>query len=588
MSAKALSVSEYSNVLLQKYLRQSFGASRQENLDVAAEELYVLLRKLKDAAGDADIKVPLKAVRSAIEQGYQQDSAGGGDVELPGLVEALFQLLERLELLCEERMQRGIEAEQAAQVQAILRYRLTRLVTGEAWDARPSLKLRTLQLMFGALVREKEAQRRQQEGGGGAWEGGQPPLRLGRTRSFGRQRSLGGSGAGQAVRPKWQEAVDEVGKMQGAKLLPLMKLLLIENHQLAAGIPTGAAAAAAGEEALPHSPNKGYPQAGAVTKSPSVASPRTPEQVPPLPQHAQQGRMPNLDDLLGLNQLPAPEAGAGGRSLQRSSTNTSSSSTAPRDDPFAGLAGDRPTGMPAGYFEAFTSPQKEAGWPAVDHMTSQFGSMGVASAVTGPVSIPQSVHAGPASPPGFNNLEGLSGPSSYPTYLPQSASFSPSSVPTTTSGNYTTGAATAGQGHTEVPPAFAQMASMGTLGSGQGPKGPQGAGSSPSMGFGGPQGMPYQGIDSQLAPNVAAQGMNGAARGGTPSSASSTASGNAVYRQDSSGVNRAEVPYDTSSPYFGKTNPFIDPTFAELSPMRAHRAPPPPPTAAARRAAAAK
>ena len=33
----------------------------------------VLLRKLKDAAGDADIKVPLKAVRSAIEQSYQQD-----------------------------------------------------------------------------------------------------------------------------------------------------------------------------------------------------------------------------------------------------------------------------------------------------------------------------------------------------------------------------------------------------------------------------------------------------------------------------------------------------------------------------------
>ncbi len=50
-------------------------------------------------------------------------------MELPGLVEALFQLLERLELLCEERMQRGIEAEQAAQVQAILRYRLTRLVS---------------------------------------------------------------------------------------------------------------------------------------------------------------------------------------------------------------------------------------------------------------------------------------------------------------------------------------------------------------------------------------------------------------------------------------------------------------------------
>ena len=37
---QALSVSEYSNVLLQKYLRQSFGPSRQENLSVAAEELY--------------------------------------------------------------------------------------------------------------------------------------------------------------------------------------------------------------------------------------------------------------------------------------------------------------------------------------------------------------------------------------------------------------------------------------------------------------------------------------------------------------------------------------------------------------------
>jgi hypothetical protein len=49
--------------------------------------------------------------------------------ELPRQAEALFQLLDGLEQLCEDRIARGLEREPAAQVQAILRYRLTRLVS---------------------------------------------------------------------------------------------------------------------------------------------------------------------------------------------------------------------------------------------------------------------------------------------------------------------------------------------------------------------------------------------------------------------------------------------------------------------------
>jgi hypothetical protein len=44
-----------------------------QQLAVPALRCAVLLRKLKDAAGDSDIKVPLKAVRTAIEQSYAQD-----------------------------------------------------------------------------------------------------------------------------------------------------------------------------------------------------------------------------------------------------------------------------------------------------------------------------------------------------------------------------------------------------------------------------------------------------------------------------------------------------------------------------------
>lgn len=48
--------------------------------------------------------------------------------DLPAITEDLFRLLGALEALCEDRIARGIEREHAAQIQAQLRYRMTRLV----------------------------------------------------------------------------------------------------------------------------------------------------------------------------------------------------------------------------------------------------------------------------------------------------------------------------------------------------------------------------------------------------------------------------------------------------------------------------
>lgn len=102
-------------------------------------------------------------------------------------------------------------------VQDVLRYRLTRLVTGDSWDDYPEMKLRLMKLIFSFMVRENA--RLQEE----AKE--VPNLKLGTSRaiSLGRARSRD---LGPQRESKWAESFAEMGRVPGQKLVVLLKMML--------------------------------------------------------------------------------------------------------------------------------------------------------------------------------------------------------------------------------------------------------------------------------------------------------------------------------------------------------------------------
>lgn len=114
----------------------------------------------------------------------------------------------------------------------------------------------------------------------------------------------------------------QVGRMQGAKLLPIVKLLLMENMQLADAAGASAVSESAPQEGSPATPGKLSP-----TQQPSESSGAPfPAGAPPA----------NLDDLLGLN-VGFSEPGDEAPSRRSSSPAVST----PGDDPFAALAEGR-------------------------------------------------------------------------------------------------------------------------------------------------------------------------------------------------------------------------------------------------------
>jgi hypothetical protein len=208
-------------------------------------------------------------------------------------VDALFALYRRLNALCEERAERGTDPGAAA-VQDVLRYRLTRLVTGDAWDSHPSLRLRVLRLIHGFSAAERE---RLAEAGRGA-----PTIKLGRALSLGRARSRD---LGPRRRSKWEDALAEVGRLPGSRLMPLMRLMLLEGSAAEA-----AAYAAAGGAAPPKAASGDLEDLlGMEAPTPGGAEAANPRS-PSLPSPAQSAP------------APAPPAGA-------------------YADPFAALAGAR-------------------------------------------------------------------------------------------------------------------------------------------------------------------------------------------------------------------------------------------------------
>ncbi|KAL4436723.1 hypothetical protein ABPG75_003862 [Micractinium tetrahymenae] len=263
-AASSLTVRQYSDAVLEKYLRGAFApGDPPANLGQAADALYELLarlRRLSSKQDSEDAKAPLKAIRDAVDA-CAYNSAGGA--ESPQ-VDALFALYARLEEVCEEHMAGkaacGGDRETAAIVQEALRYRLTRLVTGDQWEGSPKLKLRVLKLMFSFMARENEKllaagpRTFAPPAAAGAGRGS----RLGRSAS-GRRVAL----AAPAPCSRWGEAINEMAKMPGARMLPLLKLCLLENLQLSTAAEEAAEAAAAmaaapsdAASAGPHAPGR--------------------------------------------------------------------------------------------------------------------------------------------------------------------------------------------------------------------------------------------------------------------------------------------------------------------------------------------
>lgn len=232
--------------------------------------------------------------------------------------------------LCEERILTNTDPIGGQQVQDHLRYRLTRLVTGSAWDAHIELKLRVLQLIFSFMVKDNERLLEEARG--------VPSLKLGRTLSIGRGR--GSRDLGPAKVSKWSEAIDEIGRLPGSKLVPLMKLLLADNMQMHTGrvLGSGAAAGSAGgtaaEESFPATPNRDSAAVG-----PHTGGTGSPE--------VQAMNASLLNDLLGLSINESQSVGGTNSRKQqdpatgsRRSSSPAPSSVAPSDDPLAASMGE--------------------------------------------------------------------------------------------------------------------------------------------------------------------------------------------------------------------------------------------------------
>jgi len=163
---------------------------------------------------------------------------------------------------------------------------------------------------------------------------GVPSLKLGRTLSIGRGR--GSRDLGPAKVSKWSEAIDEIGRLPGSKLVALMKLLLADNMQMHTGrvLGNGAAGGTTREESFPATPNRDSAAVGPHTRG--KGSPEVQAMNASL-----------LNDLLGLSINEGQSVGdTNSRKQQdpatgsRRSSSPAPSSVAPSDDPFSASIGE--------------------------------------------------------------------------------------------------------------------------------------------------------------------------------------------------------------------------------------------------------
>ena len=261
----------------------------------------------------------------------------------------------------------------------------------------------------------------------------QPSLRLGRSLSIGRTR------AGRDLVPrrvsKWAETLDEIGRMPGNRLLPLMKLLLLEDMQGKQHIGGGGA--------------------------PGIATPRTPGQIASAPPQtgspevqaaAQAMNASLLNDLLGLN-----EGALGQMGTSRRSSSPAPSSVTPSDDPFVNATETRSEGSYGGIQQQYSgegvasqmqrlslersgsgSGHLRAPSPTVSHSSSSVMTAppGVQTPPTGISHVGYPMHSANAIPTGASeHFGGLSGGS----YNTNGAGGAGSNMNRPVSGSYTGG-----------------------------------------------------------------------------------------------------------------------------------------------------
>merc|ERR1719230_1685118 len=144
-----VSVEDYSLQFFAKYLKSDFGKTAEENLRVAAERFYGLLKKVEAAGEREDVAVPLRTLRDEITSANNR----GGKEDRMRSVERLFQLYDGVNDIGNQRIN------ESAVVLEELRLRIFKLVTGETWEPFPSLKLMALHRMRKYVVAEQSASR---------------------------------------------------------------------------------------------------------------------------------------------------------------------------------------------------------------------------------------------------------------------------------------------------------------------------------------------------------------------------------------------------------------------------------------------
>ncbi|KAL6784738.1 hypothetical protein ACKKBF_B03020 [Auxenochlorella protothecoides x Auxenochlorella symbiontica] len=234
MAPRGLTVPQYASEIVRKYMRHEFAGNDQKNLEIASEEVFVLMQKLVVATGNKseDSKAPFKAIRNAIDQTYFNGDGGSS-------VDELFALYTQLERICWDRLRQGQDPQGPSAVLQILRYRLIRLVTGDTWEKQAELRLGVLRLIHGFAEAHAQAVAHgapvanPPASAQGAMKG------LARSLSYGSRRSGGLHGA-----EFWAEALEEIYKAPGAKLPALLRLVLTHDARTPAVAPDAGAASA--------------------------------------------------------------------------------------------------------------------------------------------------------------------------------------------------------------------------------------------------------------------------------------------------------------------------------------------------------
>ncbi|KAK9806666.1 hypothetical protein WJX73_005817 [Symbiochloris irregularis] len=395
---KSITVANYSEQFFERVKQQKYGATEEENSEVAGQNFYGLVTKLQETGSKDDVKVPLRVLRDEIGRVYFSSSTK----KESGVIETLFKLYDAVEVRCQEALRnRTVEKEQAAVAAARLleelRLRFSRLAVGDTWEAYPELKVKALKRMQLYAVRERQLKQTGSSLGGST----------GRSKkSMMRMVSIGPR---DGAFTSWQSTIDDLVKAPSPRLFPLLKVLLQETVE--------------GTE--PTEPER--PSDASITgseghaRSQSVQDPVLPSR--PSEAVAETGHSIaelKLDDLLGLND-PSPTAAV----AQAQGVSSEPSTATAAADPFAGaLQGLQDPSSPAqpgtGGSQGHTNPFGGSSFTAGGHTQVNGG--------THPSHAPlQSPPSGPGQAGGWPSQEHHQGSHMYGS--PQAQGQPPSGSP---------------------------------------------------------------------------------------------------------------------------------------------------------------